>query len=66
MFRQRLADLGHDGFAYFVVHDDSFEVFRKARDLARERGVAVGWHPVEGRAPLRLAVNGSLGKRIQL
>jgi hypothetical protein len=64
-FRKRLAALGHGGFAYFVVHDDSFEVFRKARDIARARGVSVGWHPVEGRAPVRLSAIGSLGKRIQ-
>jgi hypothetical protein len=65
-FRRRLAGVGGGGFAYFVVHEDSFEIFRKAREIARERGVAMGWHPVEGQAPLRLAANGSLGKRIQL
>jgi hypothetical protein len=61
-FRRRLEG---GGFAYFVVHDDSFEVFRKARDLARARGIAVGWHPVEGHASLRLSANGSMGKRTQ-
>jgi hypothetical protein len=64
-FRKRLAGLDRGGFAYFVVHDDSFEVFKKARDIARERGVSVGWHPVEGQAPVRLSAVGSLGKRIQ-
>ena len=62
---QRATDLERGGFAYFVVHDDSFEVFGKARDILRARGVSVGWHPVEGRSPLRLSAIGSLGKRVQ-
>jgi hypothetical protein len=64
-FRKRLDGLGHRSFAYFVVHDDSFEIFQKARDIARAYGVSVGWHPVEGRAPVRLSALGSLGKRVQ-
>src|SRR5262249_20295255 len=64
-FQKQLDGLGRGGFAYFVVHDDSFEVFRKARDIARARGISVGWHPVEGQTPLRLSAIGSLGKRIQ-
>ncbi len=50
---------------YFVVHDDSFELFRRARQIVRSRGIATGWHPVEGHAPLRLTASGSLGRRIQ-
>jgi hypothetical protein len=65
VFRKQLAGLDRGGFAYFVVHDDSFDVFGKARDIARARGVSVGWHPVEGQAPVRLSAIGSLGKRIQ-
>jgi hypothetical protein len=64
-FRRRVQGLGKGSFAYFVVHDDSFDVFGKARDLLRARGIAVGWHPVEGRSPLRLSAVGSLGKRVQ-
>lgn len=64
-FQRRLDDLPATSFVYFVVHDDSFEVFQKARDIARARGIAVGWHPVEGKRPLRLSGIGSLGKRIQ-
>ncbi len=64
-FQRKLSELGPGGFVYFVVHDDSFEAFRQARDLARARGIATGWHPVEGQAPLRLSGRGSLGKRIQ-
>ena len=65
IFQRKLADLDPGGFVYFVVQDDSFEAFRQARDLARARGIATGWHPVEGEAPLRLSARGSLGRRIQ-
>jgi hypothetical protein len=65
VFQQKLAGIERGGFAYFVVHDDAFEVFHEARDRARARGVQVGWHPVEGNAPLRLSAVGSLGRRIQ-
>jgi hypothetical protein len=64
----RLLDrVGAEGFVYFVVRDDeeSFDVFRRARDMARARGIAVGWHPVAGDEPLRLSASGSLGKRVQ-
>jgi len=64
-FRKQLAGLERGGFVYFVVHDDSFEIFRKARDIARARGISIGWHPVEGQGPVRLSAVGSLGKRIQ-
>lgn len=64
-FRRVLADLDQGSFVYFVVHDDSFDVFKKARELAAQKGVAVGWHPVEGSAPLKLSSAGSLGKRVQ-
>lgn len=65
VFQGKLDELEPGGFVYLVVHDDSFDVLRKARDIARERGIAVGWHPVEGRQSLRLSGAGSLGKRIQ-
>ncbi len=64
-FAERLHALGSGGFAYFVVHDDSFELYRRARELATSRGVAMGWHPVSGSGPLRLSALGSLGKRVQ-
>lgn len=64
-FRRRLAKLDAGSFVYFVVHEDSFDMFRRARDLATERGIAVGWHPVEGPAPLRMSSSGSLGRRVQ-
>ncbi len=64
-FRKQIGRLERGGFAYFVVHDDSFEIFRKAREIARARGIAIGWHPVEGQGPVRLSTVGSLGRRIQ-
>jgi hypothetical protein len=64
-FQRRLAAAGTGGFVYFVVDENSFELFRRARDLARARGVAVGWLPVAGKDPLELSVNGDLGRRIQ-
>jgi hypothetical protein len=60
-----LASMDADHFAYFVVHEDSFEVFRVARERAAARGVAIGWHPVVAGTPLRLGTGGSLGRRVQ-
>jgi hypothetical protein len=64
-FEATLASMDADHFVYFVVHDDSFDVFGRARDLATARGVPVGWHPVEGDVPVRLSRVGALGKRVQ-
>lgn len=64
-FAKALEGLPSDAFVYVVVHDDSFEVLRRVRELVSARGVAMGWHPVEGDAPIRLGSAGSLGKRVQ-
>lgn len=64
-YRQALDTMGSNSFAYFVVHDDSFETFRAARELAIARGIAVGWHPLEGDEPVRFSATGSLGTRVQ-
>ena len=64
-FREVLRGLEPGGFAYFVVHDDGFEVFRRAREVVAAEGIAVGWHPIEGDAPIRLSAVGSLGRRVQ-
>lgn len=64
-FEAKLDEIVGDTYVYFVVHADSFEIFRRARDLLRERGVPMGWHPVEGYSPLRIGASGDLGKRIQ-
>jgi hypothetical protein len=64
-YRKALDSMGSQSFAYFVVHDDSFETFRAARELAIARGLSVGWHPLEGHEPVRFSANGSLGTRVQ-
>lgn len=64
-FIERIAELPAGSFVYFVVHDDSFEVFREARELAKSRGIATGWHPVAQGTPIRISSIGSLGKRVQ-
>jgi hypothetical protein len=64
-FVRALDALGSQSFVYFVVHDDSFDTFRVARDLATARGLAVGWHPLEGDEPVRFSTQGGLGTRVQ-
>ncbi len=64
-FIRKLEKMPKDSFAYFVVHEDSFDVFRRAREIAASRGIAVGWHPVEGDAPMRIGRSGTLGKQVQ-
>lgn len=64
-FQKKLDWVGRDGYVYFVVHDDSFEVFREAREIAHKQGVSVGWHPVEGDARVVFSGSGTLGKRTQ-
>ena len=64
-FAEMLAEADEDSYVYFVVHDDSFEAFRAARDLAQAKGFATGWHPVEGDTPIRISSIGSLGTRVQ-
>ena len=64
-FATKLDELGPGDYVYVVVNDDSFELFRKVREVVRARGLALGWHPVEGQGYLRLSNIGSLGKRIQ-
>ncbi len=64
-FLAQLERLPQGGFVYFIVREDSFELFRCARDVAKRRGLEFGWHPVEGKEPLRFSVGGDLGRRIQ-
>lgn len=64
-YERRLGELAPGGFAYFVVDDDSFEVFAAAREVVRARGIAAGWSPQARGRGLRLAATGSLGKRVQ-
>ncbi len=37
---------------FFIVRNDSFEMFRGARQIAVEQGFAVGWDPKQAGAPL--------------
>jgi hypothetical protein len=64
-FLQALEGLDDGAFVYFVVREDGFEAFRRAREVVAARGLAMGWHPVEGGGAIRLSSVGSLGKRIQ-
>jgi hypothetical protein len=52
-------------FVYFIVRQDSFEVFREARALARDQGLAVGWNPILLDEELRFGEGGVLGKEVQ-
>lgn len=52
-------------YAYFIVRQDSFEVFREARAVARDHGLAVGWVPKPLTEELRFSEGGALGGEIQ-
>jgi hypothetical protein len=64
-FQQRLDALAPGTFVYFVVREDSFELFREARAITHARGIASGWHPLSTDEPLRLSSGGQLGRRVQ-
>lgn len=49
-------------FAYFVVADDSIDVFVKARELVTELGYSYGWMPIERGRPLKVGFSGSGGQ----
>lgn len=49
-------------FAYFIVADDSIEVFVKARQIAtKELGYGYGWRPTERNQPYQVSLGGSGG-----
>lgn len=48
-------------YAFFIVRPDSFEVFRRARKIARDHGLAVGWDPLESNVPMRFSKSGKSG-----
>jgi len=52
-------------FVFFIVRSDSFEVFRTARRIARDLGLATGWHPIAPDDPLRFNPSGGVGSQIQ-
>jgi hypothetical protein len=39
-------------YLYFLVREDSFDVFREARKVAAGAGLQVGWHPKQSHEPL--------------
>ncbi len=52
-YRTELAQLSPaTHWIFFIVRNDSFEMFRGARQLAIERGFSVGWDPKQREAPL--------------
>lgn len=65
-FRRHLESLDRRRhFLYFVVREDSFEVFMAARKWARQRGFDTGWHPRKKRAELAFSKGGGLGNQVQ-
>ncbi|ERN43158.1 hypothetical protein KR51_00000500 [Rubidibacter lacunae KORDI 51-2] len=58
-FRQLLASLNPRGdYLAFVVRPDSFEVFRKARQIAQAEGFEVGWEPFPSERSLAFGSSG--------
>jgi len=49
-FRKQLAELDKDKQLLFcLVNDDSFDAFRRAREIAEELGIGVGWTPYDSK-----------------
>ncbi len=66
VYQRTLQGLGaSEHFLFFAVREDSFEVFRLARKIARRKGLAVGWHPRAGTEPLTLSAGGGVGDKVQ-
>lgn len=49
-------------FAYFIVREDSFEVFRAAREIVRAQGLENGWEPRALAQPLAFSKDGKIVK----
>ena len=52
-------------FAYFIVRQDSFDVFREARKIAHDHGLAIGWAPQPLDEGLRFTEGGAFGGEVQ-
>jgi len=50
-----------DHWVFFIVYQDSFEVFRMAREIARRQGLAIGWHPMKNGKEIRFSGSGGIG-----
>jgi len=56
---------GKDHWVFFIVYEDSFEVFRMAREIARRQGLEIGWHPKKNGEELRFSGRGGIGDEPQ-
>ena len=57
--RERLRDLDPaENYVFFLVRENSFEVFRAARRVAREYGLKVGWEPWVSEKPIQFGRGG--------
>jgi hypothetical protein len=52
-------------YLFFIVRDDSFEVFREARRIAATGGLAVGWYPKLLSEPLLFSSGATIGGEVQ-
>ncbi|MBR8827637.1 MAG: hypothetical protein DSM107014_06960 [Gomphosphaeria aponina SAG 52.96 = DSM 107014] len=58
-FNQQLNEFDPEiDYLAFVVRPDSFETFRKVRDLARRAGFDVGWEPSNSDTPIVFGAGG--------
>lgn len=54
-----------------LLNDDSFDIFREIRDIARAKGVAVGWEPIDTSAgkitlyPIHFTKDPDRGQRVE-
>ncbi|MDQ6707721.1 MAG: hypothetical protein M3Z85_17305 [Acidobacteriota bacterium] len=54
-----------------LLNDDSFDIFREIREIARAKGVAVGWEPIDTSAgkitlyPIHFTKNPDRGQKIE-
>jgi hypothetical protein len=48
----------HKQFAFFLVRDDSFPAFRKARELADKKGFDTGWELLGINEPIKFGAGG--------
>jgi hypothetical protein len=65
-YRRQLAELSATGhYLFYIVREDSFEVFMEARKWAREAGLPVGWHPKKSSQRLVFSSAGTLGGDVQ-
>jgi hypothetical protein len=57
---------GKDHVAWFMVRPDSFEVFRQARDLARDKGFLFYWEPLIAEKEAGIVFGGGGGGQLPI